>query len=50
MSTSPGLNSKGANSMFVPMDSKPDFKPDFLSRVLSLMDCPSDISYLKKKG
>lgn len=49
MSTSPGLNSKGANSMFVPMDSKPDFKPDFLSRVLSLMDCPSDISYLKKK-
>jgi len=44
-----GSTPKAQTPMFVSMDSKPDFKPDFLSRVLSLMDCPSDISYLKKK-
>lgn len=59
MSTSPGLNSKDANSRIrcLCQWTQPDFKPDFLSRVLSLMDCPLlsialcvDISSQKKKG
>lgn len=58
MSTSPGLNSKDANSRIrcLCQWTQPDFKPDFLSRVLSLMDCPLlsialwvDISSQKKK-